>query len=496
MSKAKIASSFIKIKFHNVGSILIKTAGTYAVSAFALIQLSSIVVTNISTLDILGITSERFMQLLFIIVLIGFPLSLIIAFSFKKKNLNQEILKDYEDLKNVVSNKKPKIGVIPFENLNDDKDGAFLVDGIVEDLITELSMIKEISVATRRTCFGLKGKDYTSQTFKDEWGFDYVVSGSIRSAEDKLRISVELSDMEDDQVIWSNKYDKLKADIFELQDEIVTQIIYCVIGEIEITSLKRAHRKPTESMTSYEYTLKGRALNQKFEKEANAEAIKMLDAAIEADELNPLPHSWKACTLGQSMFLGFKDQSEVMPDMLEALSKANELNDNDWNTNRILAEANLTMNDFEQSRVYATKAYRANPNNPHVLSIYGESLLRNGDIDTAIKIFEKMYELEPIVAADTNSDRPLQAILFAYYMNNDLGKCNELLNQLDDFTSKTWLALIDLHHRNKKDYKQEDWFIKGMDKFKNLDWKSEIKSFHLNDKDILENLSNMSATLT
>ena len=496
MSKAKIASSFIKIKFHNIGSILIKTAGTYAVSAFALIQLSSIVVTNISTIDILGITSERFMQLLFIIALIGFPLSLIIAFSFKKKNLNQEVLKDYDDLKNVISNKKPKIGVIPFENLNDDKDGAFLVDGIVEDLITELSMIKEISVATRRTCFGLKGKDYTSQTFKDEWGFDYVVSGSIRSAEDKLRISVELSDMEDDQVIWSNKYDKLKADIFELQDEIVTQIIYCVIGEIEITSLKRAHRKPTESMTSYEYTLKGRALNQKFEKEANAEAIKMLDAAIEADELNPLPHSWKACTLGQSMFLGFKDQSEVMPDMLEALSKANELNDNDWNTNRILAEANLTMNDFEQSRVYATKAYRANPNNPHVLSIYGESLLRNGDIDTAIKIFEKMYELEPIVAADTNSDRPLQAILFAYYMNNDLEKCNELLNQLDDFTSKTWLALIDLHHRNKKDYKQEDWFIKGMDKFKNLDWKSEIKSFHLNDKDILENLSNMSATLT
>ncbi|MBA4724150.1 MAG: hypothetical protein H2021_02920 [SAR86 cluster bacterium] len=496
MSKAKIASSFIKIKFHNIGSILIKTAGTYAVTAFALIQLSSIVVTNISTVDILGITPERFMQLLFIIVLIGFPLSLIIAFSFKKKNLNQEVLKDYEDLKNVVSNKKPKIGVIPFENLNDDKDGAFLVDGIVEDLITELSMIKEISVATRRTCFGLKGKDYTSQAFKDEWGFDYVVSGSIRSADDKLRISVELSDMEDDQVIWSNKYDKLKADIFELQDEIVTQIIYCVIGEIEITSLKRAHRKPTENMTSYEYTLKGRALNQKFEKEANAEAIKMLDAAIEADELNPLPHSWKACTLGQSMFLGFKDQSEVMPDMLEALSKANELNDNDWNTNRILAEANLTMNDFEQSKVYATKAYRANPSNPHVLSIYGESLLRNGDIDSAIKIFEKMYELEPIVAADTNSDRPLQAILFAYYMNNDLEKCNELLTQLDDFTSKTWLALIDLHQRNDKDYKQEDWFIKGMSKFKNLDWKNEIKSFHLNHKEILENLSNISASLT
>ena len=88
MSKAKIASSFIKIKFHNIGSILIKTAGTYAVTAFALIQLSSIVVSNISTVDILGITSERFMQLLFIIVLIGFPLSLIIKATSESKGDN------------------------------------------------------------------------------------------------------------------------------------------------------------------------------------------------------------------------------------------------------------------------------------------------------------------------------------------------------------------------------------------------------------------------
>jgi TolB-like protein len=415
MSKAKMASSFLKIKFHNIGSVLIKTAGTYAVSGFALIQLSSIVVDNISTEEVLGITSESFMQLLFIVIISGFPLSLILAFIFKRKSISNETLKDYESLKKIITNKKPKVGLIPFENLNDDSDGAFLVDGIVEDLITELSMVKEISVATRKTCFGFRNKDYTTEAFKEEWGFDYVVSGSIRSSNDKLRISVELSDMDNDEVIWSNKYDKFKTDIFSLQDEIVTQIIFSIIGEIEITSLKRAHRKPTESMTSYEYTLQGRALNQKFEKEANAEAIKMLDAAIEADELNPLPHSWKACTLGQSMFLGFKERDEVMPAMLESLSKANELNDNDWNTNRILAEANLTMNNFEQTKLYATKAYRANPNNPHVLSIYGESLLRNGDIETAIKIFEKMHELEPIVAADLNSDRPIQAKLFAYY---------------------------------------------------------------------------------
>lgn len=484
-----MASSFLKIKFHNIGSVLIKTAGTYAVSGFALIQLSSIVVDNISTEEVLGITSESFMQLLFIVIISGFPLSLILAFIFKRKSITNETLKDYESLKKIITNKKPKVGLIPFENLNDDSDGAFLVDGIVEDLITELSMVKEISVATRKTCFGFRNKDYTTEAFKEEWGFDYVVSGSIRSSNDKLRISVELSDMDNDEVIWSNKYDKFKTDIFSLQDEIVTQIIFSIIGEIEITSLKRAHRKPTESMTSYEYTLQGRALNQKFEKEANAEAIKMLDAAIEADELNPLPHSWKACTLGQSMFLGFKERDEVMPAMLESLSKANELNDNDWNTNRILAEANLTMNNFEQTKLYATKAYRANPNNPHVLSIYGESLLRNGDIETAIKIFEKMHELEPIVAADINSDRPIQAKLFAYYSDGNLAKCKELFSLLEDFSTKTWISLLDLYVKNNESYKEELWYSKGLNKFKDINWDDEIKTYHLSDKNMIESLT-------
>ena len=177
--------------------------------------------------------------------------------------------------------------------------------------------------------------------------------------------------MNDDRVIWSNKYDRINTDIFEVQDEIVTKIIRCIIGEIEISSLKRAHRKPTDNMTSYEYTLKGRALNQKFEKEANAEAIKMLDAVIEADDTNPLPYSWKACTLGQAMTLGFRERNdENMEEFLGSLSKANELNDNDWNANRILGEANLTLQNFQQSKIYATKAYNANPNHPFVLSIY------------------------------------------------------------------------------------------------------------------------------
>ena len=238
MKKLKIALHFIKIKLKNIGSILIKTSAAYAVASFGLIQVASIVTDNLSTQIMFGISSESFMQLLFISVLILFPFVLIISYLSKKKSIDKETLANFDINNSTIEDYRPKIGLVPFENLNNDNDGEFLVDGIVEDLITELSMIKEISVATRKTCFGLKGKDYTSQSFKDEWGFDFIVSGSIRSSNDRLRISVELSDMNDDRVIWSNKYDRINTDIFEIQDEIVTKIIRCIVGEIEITSLK------------------------------------------------------------------------------------------------------------------------------------------------------------------------------------------------------------------------------------------------------------------
>ena len=489
MKKLKIAIHFIKIKLHKIGNILIKTAAAYAVVSFGIIQVASIATDNLSTESILGISSESFMQLLFITILAIFPIVLTVSYFVKRNSLNRDTLIDFDETNKKIDDYRPKIGLVPFENLNKDSDGDFLVDGIVEDLITELSMVKEISVATRKTCFGFRGKDYTTTSFKDEWGFDFIVSGSIRSSNERLRISVELSDMNDDRVIWSNKYDRINTDIFEVQDEIVTKIIRCIIGEIEISSLKRAHRKPTDNMTSYEYTLKGRALNQKFEKEANAEAIKMLDAAIEADDTNPLPYSWKACTLGQAMTLGFRERNdENMEEFLGSLSKANELNDNDWNANRILGEANLTLQNFQQSKIYATKAYNANPNHPFVLSIYGDALIRNGEVQTGIKIFEKMYKLEPIPAMDSNSDRPLKKLFLAYYLNNNFQKCEKIFNQIEEHDFQDWFIYMHIKTKQNIEYIKESWYEMGIEKFKDLNWKDEISLFHLNDKELKSTL--------
>ena len=493
MDKLKIALSFIKIRLKNIGSTLVKGSTAYIIASFGLIQVSSIVADNIDVVQSIGISKELFMQYLFISLLFLFPVFLIFTIINKRKSINKDILKSLDKNLEQIDDQRPKIAVIPFENLNKDDDGQFLVDGIAEDLLTELSMVKEISVATRKTCFGLREKDITSQDFKDAYGFDYVVTGSIRASDNRLRISIELSDMNDDKVIWSNKFDIENKDIFEIQDEIVTKIVTCIVGEIEISSLKRANRKPTDNMTSYEYTLKGRALNQQYEKNANAEAIKMLDAAIEADKTNPLPYSWKACTIGQSMALGFRENNDkTMSDFMGALSKANELNDNDWNALRIIAEAHLTLQDFEGAMVYANKAYNANPNHPFVLWIYGRVLMRYGNLDSGIKILEKLYEREPIPMSDINTDRMNKELFLAYYLDKNYEKCEEIFDKINEYTFREWLINIDIKNKNEDDYLSDNWFTSGFNRFKDLNLKKEISLFHLNNKSLTANLEDLS----
>ncbi len=479
--------------------MLWKTATAYVVIGFAAIQLGSIVVENISTQKVLGVPSEVFMQTLLVGIPVLLPIVLLVTYFIKRGSLAEETENQRKSINKAkkTGDYKKKIAVVPFENLNKEGEGDFLVDGIVEDLITEFSMIKEIDVASRKTCFEYREKNESIESFINDWDLDFVVSGSIRAVEDRIRVSVELLEVEDSRVIWSNKYDRVKTDIFEVQDEIVTKIINSMIGEIELSSLKRAHRKPTKNMSSYELVLKGRDLNQQFEKSANAEAIEILDAAIEADETNSLAYSWKACTMGQALALGFQERTdEFLGGLLESVGKATEIDANNWNANRIMGEVHLTLNDFEQTKNFANKAFNANPNNPAVLSIYGESLLRTGDIEKGIKILEKGLELDPMPINDTNSDRWLNALFFANYLNKDFNKCREIFKEIENFDAKTWLSFIDLKNLSEESYKDEAWFEQGLNLFKDLDWEITIEGFHLHEESLKTNLSQLALNST
>ena len=466
-----------------------KTAAAYLVGGIALIQLAPVFFNTFPAESIFGVSEAIVMQFLFIIVGLGFPATLSFAYFYggSKEENDQYITKHVT----ASGDYKLKIAVIPFANLNKDDDGAFLVDGIVEDLITEFSMISEIEIVSRQTCFNLREENLSHKQYREDYELDYIVSGSIRAVEDRIRISVELSETPEGNVIWSNKYDRVKEDIFDIQDEIVRKITIALIGGIEISSLKRAHRKPTENMTSYEFLLKGKENHHKFTKEANDEAMRNLDSAISADKNNAQAYAWKACVIGQALGRGYCEMSnEKVDELMELLDKALEVDQNDFECHRMLSEVYLSMHDFEKSKESGHKATTLNPNDPRVISVYGESLLRLGELDQGIEFLEKAYELDPVPQGQTTSDRRLAALFLGYYLKKDFTKCQDLNKEIVEIDARTWLLNFHLHTINSSDCLNDGWFKKGKVKYKDLDWEMEIDRFHLNNdrlnKELLE----------
>jgi Tfp pilus assembly protein PilF len=346
-------------------------------------------------------------------------------------------------------------------------------------------MISEIEIVSRQTCFNLRDENLSHQEYRDKYELDYIVSGSIRAVDDRLRISVELSETPEGNVIWSNKYDRVKEDIFDIQDEIVRKITIALIGGIEISSLKRAHRKPTENMTSYEFLLKGKDNHHKFTKEANDAAMSNLDRAIQMDVNNAQAYAWKACVIGQALGRGYCEMTDdKVGELLGLLDKALEVDPNDFECHRMQAEVYLSMHDFEKSKISGQKATSMNPNDPRVISVYGEALLRVHELDKGIEYLEKAFELDPIPQGQTTSDRRLAALFLGYFLKNDFQYCQQLNSDIVKIDIRTWLLNSYLCKNNSINYLNDSWFISGLNEFKGSDWKMEVDRFHLNDNSL------------
>ena len=306
-----------------------------------------------------------------------------------------------------LKNQKPMVAILPFKNLNANEDSAFLIDGIFEDILTELSMVRQVSVVSRQSSMNFNESGANLGHFISQFGVNFLIQGSIRSAGPRVRITVSLIDADTQEVLWSKKFDRTLDDIFEVQDEIVRSVIKEILGEIELASLNRAKRKPTENMSSYEFLLKGKEGHHTLTAEANANALEMFDAAIEADPENAQAYAWKACTLGQAMVRGYVDKpmQEIMPEFSNLMSSALSIDPNDFECHRLQCAVNTMMGDMKAALEHGKKAYDVNPNDPRILQQYGEVLLKTGKTEEGCDLTLLALEYDPIAQGQTNSDK-------------------------------------------------------------------------------------------
>jgi adenylate cyclase len=293
----------------------------------------------------------------------------------------------------------PSIAVLPFTNMSDDPEQEFFADGISEDIITELARYPDLIVIARNSSFTFKGQAVKIQEVSRELGARYVLEGSVRKGGQRVRITAQLIDGTTGDHVWAERYDRSLTDVFEVQDEITQTVVASVPERIASAELDRVKRKPPGDMSAYEYVLRGKRHHHKSTPEDNAEALRMLDAAIELDPEYASAYAWKACTLGQAVALGCGgDPQELLARDLEAVQKGLSLDENDIECHRILCEFGMARSQWEDARRHHDKAFEMNPNDPRLIAQRGELLTKLGQAEEGVGWVQKAMQLDPLGA--------------------------------------------------------------------------------------------------
>ena len=418
----------------------------------------------------------------------------------KEENIeNQNIDKTGKIIK-IQKSTKPKIAILTFKNVSKNDDSEFLVEAITGDLIIEFSRLKEFDVVSKKTCDDFDKSNEDAVTFSKKNNIDFLVGGNIRSAGNRLRVAVDLTNAKDGSIIWGDRYDRVLEDIFDIQDEIVQKISKELLGNIEITNLQNIKRKPTENLSSYENLVIGRYywLRQSISKEHNSKALAHFDKAIELDEANARAHALKACSIGGGLGKQYYDDNDKMiKSLFHHMERSLEHDENDYEVRRLYSAISLSQKKYIESEDHGKVAYSMNPNDARVLACYGEILVRNKKFDLGLELLHKVLDVDPIPAGQKTSDNRYRDLVLGYFCKNEFDKCIEISRNIEELEPRSWIFLM-YSFKEKEGFnnlKEKEEFKNKFDEYSKLDWENTIKGFHLPDESMNKNLESFSNEL-
>ena len=255
---------------------------------------------------------------------------------------------------------KPSIAVLPFRNLSDDLAQQYFSDGITEDIITELSRFRSLTVVAHHSFFATRDQRLDSPDAAQRLGAHYVVEGSVRRLGDTVRITAQLSDAGSGSKLWADHYDRESKEIFAIQDEVVHSIVATLPGRIADAGVHSARRQRPENLTAYDCYLRGLAHMHTLDTTVEPRAREMLDKAIALDPQFAAAH---ACLAAFYMRGWWNDLSAPALDQALVLAKkAVALDPNDSLCCWVLGYVCLYGRKFEDALVQFERASALNPN--------------------------------------------------------------------------------------------------------------------------------------
>src|SRR5215471_324720 len=178
---------------------------------------------------------------------------------------------------------KPSLAVLPFQNMTGDAEQEYFVDGMVEEITTAIARLPWLFVIARNSAFTYKGKAVGVKQVAQELGVRYVLEGSVRKAGNRVRITGQLIDTTTGAHIWADRFDGALDDIFELQDEVASNVAGAIEPKLRQSEIERASRKPTANLDAYDLYLRALPELHKHSAEGVAEAVVLARQALAID---------------------------------------------------------------------------------------------------------------------------------------------------------------------------------------------------------------------
>jgi TolB-like protein/cytochrome c-type biogenesis protein CcmH/NrfG len=289
---------------------------------------------------------------------------------------------------------KTSIAVLPFVDLSPKKDQEYFCDGMAEALLNALTNIENLRVAARTSAFSFKGKGQDIREIGEKLNVKTVLEGSVRKADEQLRISVQLISIADGFQIWSKQYDRKIDDVFAIQDEIAQNIVQALNIELSEEEKHILGKSTTEDVQAYELYIRGREYNRQASRRGQKLAIELLSQAIKKDPGYALAYAGLAESYAL-LYMYYDRNKENLDQALAASQKALELDPE-------LAEAHVSRGAaisqnmaYEEAEKEFETAIRLNAKLFDAYYQYGRTLRVQGKHKQAARLFEQASQVRP-----------------------------------------------------------------------------------------------------
>jgi TolB-like protein/Tfp pilus assembly protein PilF len=291
---------------------------------------------------------------------------------------------------------RPAIAVLPFDNLSGDPEQEYFADGVAEDLITRLSVWREFPVIARNSSFTYRGKAVDVKQVSRELGVRYVVEGSVRRSEGRIRIAAQLIDAPTGHHVWAETYDRELQDVFELQDEITEAIVASTCPELLRSEEERAARKEPQNLDAWDCVVRGRWILLKLSKEDNARARSFFERATELDPGFAMAFAWLAMThVIEAAFVWTDSPARSIDEINRLARKSLELDEREYVAHLALAYTPGLAGQQQQMIAAFERVIELNPTNAAPYGHLGVFLSCAGRPDDAIAYLKRAMRLSP-----------------------------------------------------------------------------------------------------